>query len=95
MTEDPATIDVVTPDAVSEALELTVVFEDAGEGWVMARVPELPGVITQGRDRDEARRMARSAVRDWLTWWLEEQAPRAHEPLPPDAEQEPLAVTVA
>ena len=78
-----------------EALELTVLLEDAGEGWIMARVPQLPGVVTQGRDRDEARRMARSAVRDWLTWWLEEQSPRDDEPPSPDAEQEPLAVTVA
>ncbi len=85
----------MTPDTASEELKLTVVFEDAGGGWVMARVPELPGVITQGRDRDEARRMARSAVRDWLTWWLEEQGPRVDEPPGPDAEQEPLAVTIA
>lgn len=44
------------------ALQLNVVFEDAGEGWVYAHVPELPEVQTQGQDLDEARAMVRDAV---------------------------------
>lgn len=39
-----------------------VVFEDAGDGWVYAHVPELPEVHTQGETLDEAREMVRDAI---------------------------------
>lgn len=39
-----------------------VVYEDAGEGWVYAHVPELPEVHTQGETLDQAREMARDAI---------------------------------
>jgi predicted RNase H-like HicB family nuclease len=32
------------------ALRFNVVYEDAGEGWVYAHVPELPEVQTQGEN---------------------------------------------
>ncbi len=51
---------------MSDTLHLTVVYEDAGEGWIMASIPELPGVITQGRAREEARFMIRDALREML-----------------------------
>jgi antitoxin HicB len=44
------------------ALTFNVVFEDAGDGWVYAHVPELPEVHTQGEDLDEARTMVREAI---------------------------------
>ncbi len=34
---------------VSETVRLTVRFEDAGEGWVLATIPEVPGGISQSR----------------------------------------------
>jgi predicted RNase H-like HicB family nuclease len=37
------------------AIHLTISYKDAGEGWIMARVAELPGAISQGRTRAEAR----------------------------------------
>jgi hypothetical protein len=37
--------------AVSDTLRLTVVYEYPSDGWIMARVPELPGVFSQ-RTRD-------------------------------------------
>jgi predicted RNase H-like HicB family nuclease len=40
----------------------SVVFEDAGDGWVYAHVPELPEVQTQGEDLDQAREMVREAI---------------------------------
>ncbi len=40
---------------VSESLRLSIVYEDAGDGWIMASVPEVPGVNSQGRTRKEAR----------------------------------------
>ncbi len=38
------------------------VFEDAGDGWVYAHVPELPEVQTQGETLDQAREMVRDAI---------------------------------
>ncbi|MDN5747287.1 MAG: type II toxin-antitoxin system HicB family antitoxin [Pseudonocardia sp.] len=58
---------------MSETLRLTVVYHDAGDGWVMASIPELPEILTQGATVDEARTMVRSAVRDWLQFCVEDQ----------------------
>ena len=58
---------------MSETLRLTVVYEDAGDGWVMASIPELPAVLTQGATIDEARTMIRSALRDWLEFYVQDQ----------------------
>lgn len=58
---------------MSETLRLTVVYQDAGDGWIMASVPELPEVMTQGATMDEARSMIRSALRDWLQFYVDDQ----------------------
>ena len=52
-------------------------YEDAGEGWIYAHVPELPEVHTQGKDLDEAREM----VRDAIELVLDERRSRG-EPIP-------------
>jgi len=44
------------------ALTFNAVFEDAGDGWVYAHVPELPEVHTQGEDLEQARAMVRDAI---------------------------------
>ena len=36
-------------------LELTIVYEDAGDGWITAWVAEVPGANSQGRTREQAR----------------------------------------
>ena len=51
---------------MSEPLRLTVVYEDLGEGWVMARVPQVPGAISQEPSREEAREAVVEVVRDLL-----------------------------
>jgi hypothetical protein len=43
------------------AHSFSVVFEDAGDGWVYAHAPELPEVHTQGQNLDDA--YCRSASR--------------------------------
>ncbi len=53
-------------------LTFNVVYEDAGEGWVYAHVPELPEVQTQGENLDDARAM----VKDAITLVLEERRGR-------------------
>jgi predicted RNase H-like HicB family nuclease len=40
---------------VSDELRLTVRYEDAGDGWVTAQIAEIPGAISQGKTRGEAR----------------------------------------
>jgi predicted RNase H-like HicB family nuclease len=74
---------------VSETLQLTVRFEDAGEGWVLATIPEVPGAISQGRTRAEARENVIDALRVVLT--PDEQL--AGERV--DADAEPLELTIA
>jgi predicted RNase H-like HicB family nuclease len=54
-------------EGVSETLSLTVHFEDAGDGWVLATIPEVPGAISQGRTREEARENVIDALRTVLT----------------------------
>jgi predicted RNase H-like HicB family nuclease len=44
------------------SLRFNVVYEDAGDGWVYAHVPELPEVHTQGESLDQAREMVRDAT---------------------------------
>ncbi len=48
--------------SVVSALKFNVVFEDAGEGWVYAHVPELPEIHTQGEDVEAARAMVKDAI---------------------------------
>jgi predicted RNase H-like HicB family nuclease len=60
------------------ALRFNVVYEDAGDGWVYAHVPELPEVQTQGEDLEQARAM----VIDAITMVLDER--RARDELIPE-----------
>ncbi len=48
-------------------LQLTIHFEEAGDGWVLATIPEVPGAISQGRTREEARENVIDALRTVLT----------------------------
>ncbi len=52
--------------SVSETLSLTIVYEDAGDGWVLARVPQVRGAISQGETRVEARDNVIDALRELL-----------------------------
>lgn len=49
--------------AMSEALRFTVHYSDGGDGWIMAQVDEVPGAISQGRTREEARKNIADALR--------------------------------
>jgi predicted RNase H-like HicB family nuclease len=62
---------------VMSVLKFNVVYEDAGEGWVYAHVPELPEVHTQGESLERAREM----VLDAISLVLEERRARG-EPIP-------------
>ena len=40
---------------MSDELHLTIRYTDAGDGWVTAQIAEIPGAISQGASREEAR----------------------------------------
>ncbi len=40
----------------------TAIYEPTDDGWIFARVLEVPGAFTQGRDMEEAREMLRDAL---------------------------------
>lgn len=48
---------------VSDALELTIRFEAGDTGFVIASIPEVPGAISQGRTRAQARSNVIGALR--------------------------------
>lgn len=72
-------------------LTLTAVYEPVEQGWVQARVRELPAVITAAPTRAEARTMLEDAVREYLLAMLD---PERVDQLPADVEREQLAVTI-
>jgi predicted RNase H-like HicB family nuclease len=53
---------------VSEKLRMTIACEDPDEdGWIVARVEEVPGAISQGKTRREARDNVVDALRLMLS----------------------------
>jgi predicted RNase H-like HicB family nuclease len=53
---------------MSNTLRLTIAFDEPDEdGWVVARVVEVPGALSQGRTREEARENVIDALRLMLT----------------------------
>jgi len=38
-----------------QALDLTILYEDGDDGWLIPFTPAVPGVLSQGRTREEAR----------------------------------------
>jgi antitoxin HicB len=57
------------PIAKREAVEeynFTVLFEPAAEGGYVVTCPALPGLVTEGDNLAEARRMARDAIRAYI-----------------------------
>jgi predicted RNase H-like HicB family nuclease len=70
-------------------LGLTIHYEDAGNGWILATVAEVPGAISQGRTRREAR----SNVIDALVTIFTPDEQLAGEPLTSDDERLTLTVS--
>jgi predicted RNase H-like HicB family nuclease len=51
---------------MSESLQLTIVYEQGDDGWIVASIPEVPGAHSQGRTREEARANVVDALRGIL-----------------------------
>jgi predicted RNase H-like HicB family nuclease len=53
---------------VASSIDFTIAFEEPDEhGWIVARVLEVPGALSQGRTREEARENVLDALRMVLT----------------------------
>jgi predicted RNase H-like HicB family nuclease len=74
---------------MSDEVHLTIRYSDAGEGWVTAQVVEIPGAISEGSTREEAR----ANVLDALATLLTPDDELAGKPTPEDSES--LTLTVA
>jgi predicted RNase H-like HicB family nuclease len=49
---------------MSETLRLTITYDEPDEeGWIVARVVEVPGALSQGHTRQEARENVLDALR--------------------------------
>ena len=52
----------------SKTLRMTIAFEEPDEdGWIVARVIEVPGAVSQGRTREDARANVIDALRLMLS----------------------------
>jgi predicted RNase H-like HicB family nuclease len=79
-----------TLSGMSESLRLTIVYEDGGDGWIVASIPEVPGVHSQGHTRAEARENVIDALHGILELRFGEHALSE-----PASDSEPLELTIA
>jgi predicted RNase H-like HicB family nuclease len=53
---------------VASSIDFTIAFDEPDEdGWIVARVLEVPGALSQGRTRKQARENVLDALRTVLT----------------------------
>jgi predicted RNase H-like HicB family nuclease len=60
-----------------EHLRLTGVYEPDENGWISARVLEIPGINTSGRTPEEAKELLVDAVREFVASVADEAAEKA------------------
>jgi len=77
-----------TVAVMSEQLRLTIAYDEPDErGWIVARVLQVPGALSQGRSREEARENVIDALRLML-------APDDDEPAEANGRSEALDLTL-
>jgi antitoxin HicB len=69
--------------------EYTAFFEANQDGGYTVTVPALPGLVTEGRNLEHAREMAKDAVRCYI-----EGLRKAREPIPVERETAQLKLSV-
>ena len=62
----PCSCDRMKKSRQKKAFQYTVLFEPAEEGGYVVTCPALPGLVTEGDSLEEARRMAKAAIRAYL-----------------------------
>jgi antitoxin HicB len=71
------------------AYEYTVFFEANENGGYTVTVPALPGLVTEGKNLEDARRMAKDAIRCYI-----EGLKKAKESIPVERETAQLKLSV-
>ena len=74
---------------MSESLQVTIVYEEGEDGWVVASIPEVTGAHSQGRTREEARANVIDALRGIL-----ELRFGGHAAVAAGADSEPLELVI-
>ena len=74
---------------MSESLQVTIVYEEGEDGWIVASIPEVPGANSQGRTREEARANVIDALRGILELRL-----GGHPGVSEDADRESLELVI-
>jgi predicted RNase H-like HicB family nuclease len=72
----------------------TVIFEPAEEGGYVVHVPALPGLVTEGDTLEEAKKMARDAIRCHLLSLMQRNRPIPEERHHEKPVMEELAVAI-
>jgi predicted RNase H-like HicB family nuclease len=75
--------------AMSESLQVTIVYEQGEDGWIVASIPEVPGAHSQGQTREEARANVIDALRGILELRFGE-----HPAVAKAADSEPLELVI-
>lgn len=61
---------------MSDPLHLTILYEEDENGWIFTSIPEVPGVLSQGRTKAEAREMVLDALAGMLELRASEHEPQ-------------------
>ena len=56
-------------------LEYHAAYYRIQDGWYLAKVLGFPGVVTQGKSLNAAKKMLRSALQDMALWYIEDGKP--------------------
>ena len=70
-------------------IPLSIRYEPVEDGWVQARIEELPPVITAGPTREDARELVLDALREYLLSLRSDVTPG------PGSERESVALTIS
>ena len=73
----------------NRVLEYTAFFESNEHGGYTVTVPSLPGLVTEGKDLNHARAMAKDAIRCYI-----EGLKKAKEPIPVERETGQFKISV-
>lgn len=73
----------------NKVYEYTAFFESNENGGYTVTVPALPGLVTEGRDLEHARAMAKDAIRCYL-----EGLKKAKQPIPVERETAQVKLSV-
>jgi len=76
-------------NATKRIREYTAFFEANEHGGYTVTVPALPGLVTEGKDLEHARAMAKDAVRCYI-----EGLKKAKEPIPVERETAQVKISV-